>query len=341
MEIESTPISISTLAARNGLKGQTLRKQYKEKISGYRNWVQLEHAEEYMLYPENLGSDMSLDETCLSNGDVYTILTNKAAQGGKGTVAAMIRGVATDVVSSVLKKIPLSKRLKVKTVTTDLSSAMMLTVRKTFPGASLINDRFHVQQLISEAVDQLRIRHRWEVLEAENKAIREHRARRKAAKTKEERELIGQWEPERMDNGETLPQIMARSRHIVLKHESNWNEQQRQRAKILFAKFPDLETAYNLFLKLVEIFNKKSTPAVARLNLAKWYNDVEAFGDNQFNKVLETFENHNTTIINYFEQRLTNASAESFNAKIKAFRTQFRGVGDIKFFMFRLATLYS
>lgn len=341
MEIESTPISISTLAARNGLKGQTLRKQYKEKISGYRNWNQLEHAEEYMLYPENLGSDMSLDETCLSNGDVYTILTNKAAHGGKGTVAAMIRGVATDVVSSVLKKIPLSKRLKVKTVTTDLSSAMMLTVRKTFPGASLINDRFHVQQLISEAVDQLRIRHRWEVLEAENKAIREHRARRKAAKTKEERELIGQWEPERMDNGETLPQIMARSRHIVLKHESNWNEQQRQRAKILFAKFPDLETAYNLFLKLVEIFNKKSTPAVARLNLAKWYNDVEAFGDNQFNKVLETFENHNTTIINYFEQRLTNASAESFNAKIKAFRTQFRGVGDIKFFMFRLATLYS
>lgn len=301
----------------------------------------MEHAEEYMLYPENLGSDMSLDETCLSNGDVYTILTNKAAHGGKGTVAAMIRGVATDVVSSVLKKIPLSKRLKVKTVTTDLSSAMMLTVQKTFPGASLINDRFHVQQLISEAVDQLRIRHRWEVLEAENKAIREHRARRKAAKTKEERELIGQWEPERMDNGETLPQIMARSRHIVLKHESNWNEQQRQRAKILFAKFPDLETAYNLFLKLVEIFNKKSTPAVARLNLAKWYNDVEAFGDNQFNKVLETFENHNTTIINYFEQRLTNASAESFNAKIKAFRTQFRGVGDIKFFMFRLATLYS
>ena len=294
-----------------------------------------------MLYPENLGSDMSLDETCLSNGDVYTILTNKAAHGGKGTVAAIIRGVATDVVSSVLKKIPLSKRLKVKTVTTDLSSAMMLTVRKTFPGASLINDRFHVQQLISEAVDQLRIRHRWEVLEAENKAIMEHRARRKAAKTKEERELIGQWEPERMDNGETLPQIMARSRHIVLKHESNWNEQQRQRAKILFAKFPDLERAYNLFLKLVEIFNKKSTPAVARLNLAKWYNDVEAFGDNQFNKVLETFENHNTTIINYFEQRLTNASAESFNAKIKAFRTQFRGVGDIKFFMFRLATLYS
>lgn len=253
----------------------------------------------------------------------------------------MIRGVATDTVSAILKKIPLCERLKVKTVTTDLSSAMMLTVRTAFPGASLVNDRFHVQQLITEAVDQLCVRHRWEVLDAENKAIREHRARRKAAKTKEERDLIGQWEPERMDNGETLPQIMARSRHIVLKHNSKWNGRQRERAKILFRKFPDLESAYGLFLRLVDIFNGKVEPAVARLNLARWYNEVEAFGNNEFNKVLETFENHNATIINYFEQRLTNASAESFNAKIKAFRTQFRGVGDLKFFMFRLATLYS
>lgn len=284
---------------------------------------------------------MSLDETCLSNGDVYTILTNKAAHGGKGALAAMVRGVAADAVSAILRKIPLRKRLEVRTVTTDLSSAMMLTVRTVFPAAALVNDRFHVQQLISEAVDQLRIRHRWEVLDAENKAIREHRARRKAAKTKAERELVGQWEPERMANGETMPQIMARSRHIILKHKTKWNDQQRARAKILFGKFPDLETAYNLFLKLVDIFNRKSTAAVARLNLARWYNEVSVFGSNEFNKVLETFENHNATIINYFERRLTNASAESFNAKIKAFRTQFRGVGDMKFFMFRLATLYS
>lgn len=341
MEIESTAVSISTLAVRNGLNGQTLRKQYKERISDYRTWDQYGHAEDYILYPDNIGEDLSLDETSLSNGDVYTVLTNKAAHGRKGAIVAMIKGVATDTVSAVLKRIPLRKRLKVKTVTTDLSSAMMLTARKAFPGSSLVNDRFHVQQLIAEAVDQLRIRHRWEVLDTENKAIREHRARRKAAKTKAERDAIGQWEPERMDNGETLPQIMARSRHIILRHKSKWNEQQKARAKILFAKFPDLEKAYGLFLRLVEIFNAKDIPAVARMNLARWYNEVEAFGNTEFNKVLETFENHNTTIVNYFERRLTNASAESFNAKIKAFRTQFRGVGDIKFFMYRLSMLYA
>ena len=284
---------------------------------------------------------MSLDETCLSNGEVYTILTNKAAHGGKGALAAMVRGVASDKVSAILKMVPVEQRRKVETVTTDLSSAMMLTARSVFPKAQLVNDRFHVQQLMSEAVDQMRIVLRWEVLDAENKAIREHRARRRAAHTRAEKELIGEWEPERMSNGETKPLIMARSRHIILMHKSKWNAQQQARAEILFQMFPDLEKAYSLYLSLVDIFNKKSKPGVARLDLARWYNDVEKFGYDGFNKVIETFENHNDTIVNYFEDRLTNASAESFNAKIKAFRTQFRGVGDIKFFMYRLATLYS
>ena len=260
---------------------------------------------------------MSLDETCLSNGEVYTILTNKAAHGGKGALAAMVRGVASDKVSAILKMVPVEQRRKVETVTTDLSSAMMLTARSVFPKAQLVNDRFHVQQLMSEAVDQMRIVLRWEVLDAENKAIREHRARRRAAHTRAEKELIGEWEPERMSNGETKPQIMARSRHIILMHKSKWNAQQQARAEILFQMFPDLEKAYSLYLSLVDIFNKKSKPGVARLDLARWYNDVEKFGYDGFNKVIETFENHNDTIVNYFEDRLTNASAESFNAKIK------------------------
>ena len=196
------------------------------------------------------------------------MLTNKAAHGRSGALVAMVRGVSTDTVSSVLRKIPLRKRLEVADVTTDLSSAMMLTVRTSFPRARLVNDRFHVQQLISEAIDQMRLRYRWEVLDAENRAIREHREARRAARTKQERELIGAWEPKRMENGETMPQIMARSRHIILKHKSKWNGQQKRRAKILFRQFPRLEQAYDIFLQLVDIFNRKSKPEQARLNLA-------------------------------------------------------------------------
>lgn len=294
-----------------------------------------------MLFPNNIGASMSLDETSLSNGEVYTILTNKDAQGKKCCLAAMIKGVASEKVSEIIKLIPLSLRCKVLNITTDLSSSMMLIVRNSFPKAKLINDRFHVQQLLTQAIDQLRIRYRWEVLDEENRAIKEYNTRRKASKTKEEKKLLPNWQPMIMENGETKAQIMARSRFIMRMHSTKWNAQQSKRAEILFKMYPRLKQAYNIYLELVDIFNKRSTPDVARLNLAKWYNSVINFKEKSFNKVVETFKNHNRTIINYFEDRLTNASAESFNAKIKALRSQFRGVGDVKFFMYRLAKLYA
>ncbi|MCC9044432.1 transposase [Myroides sp. M-43] len=53
----------------------------------------------------------------------------------------------------------------------------------------------------------------------------------------------------------------------------------------------------------------------------------------QFGTVINTMQINYKTILNYFDNRSTNASAESFNAKIKAFRAQFRGVRDIDFFL--------
>ncbi|MCW3789899.1 transposase [Marinilabiliaceae bacterium AAT] len=45
--------------------------------------------------------------------------------------------------------------------------------------------------------------------------------------------------------------------------------------------------------------------------------------------------------MNYFNNRSTNAAAESFNAKIKEFRRQFRGASDVKFFLFRLTKFFA
>ena len=43
----------------------------------------------------------------------------------------------------------------------------------------------------------------------------------------------------------------------------------------------------------------------------------------------------------FFDNRATNASAESFNCKIKTFRAQLRGVSDIKYFLYRLTKIYA
>ena len=48
----------------------------------------------------------------------------------------------------------------------------------------------------------------------------------------------------------------------------------------------------------------------------------------------------NFFVLNYFIARSTNASAESLNSKMKAFRAQLRGVSDLPFFMYRLSTIF-
>ena len=73
--------------------------------------------------------------------------------------------------------------------------------------------------------------------------------------------------------------------------------------------------------------------------LARWYDKVEKLTGNQFITVLKTSQNHYDTMLNFFVDRSTNAFAEAFNAKVKAFRAQFHGVTDIPFFLYRLSKL--
>ena len=60
-------------------------------------------AEEYVLFPENIGTHLSIDETCLSHDELYTIVTNKAFKGRKGSLVAMVKGKAIDAENERIK----------------------------------------------------------------------------------------------------------------------------------------------------------------------------------------------------------------------------------------------
>jgi transposase len=75
--------------------------------------------------------------------------------------------------------------------------------------------------------------------------------------------------------------------------------------------------------------------------LAHWYKNVEYADFKNYNILLTSITFNYHSIINYFDSRSTNASAESFSAKIKAFRSQFTGVRNIDFFLFRLSNLFA
>lgn len=103
------------------------------------------HADDWMVFAQNIGSYLSIDETSLSNGELYTILTNKAAKGKKGVLVAMIKGTRAEDVVEALKIIPLSERRKVREITLDMAASMGQIARQCFPKATRVIDRFHVQ----------------------------------------------------------------------------------------------------------------------------------------------------------------------------------------------------
>jgi transposase len=78
----------------------------------------------------------------------------------------------------------------------------------------------------------------------------------------------------------------------------------------------------------------------AKVGLQRWYKKVEEENIEPFIVAAESIKAYEDTILNYFNNRSTNASAESFNAKLKGFRTLVRGVRDVKFFLFRVSKLY-
>jgi transposase len=48
---------------------------------------------------------------------------------------------------------------------------MRLIAKKCFPNAVQVIDRFHVQQLAIEALQEIRIKYKWDALYVENSAI--------------------------------------------------------------------------------------------------------------------------------------------------------------------------
>lgn len=312
-----------------GIKGRTLNRYYRDFISDFKSWSSEVGDSQYLLYPENISFQLSIDEVALSQDELYTVVTSKKAKGRKGCIVAIMQGVQSEKIIKYLQKIPIDLRRKVKEVTLDMASNMKLIAENCFTKASLVIDRFHVQQLASEALQNLRIKHRWKAIDNENEQIK---VSKKAGSI---------YYPYLFQNGDSDKQLLARSRYLLYKSTEKWTPEQRLRAKILFSQYPDLKQAYNLCQQLRGIYQSSTEKPVAMTKLAHWYKDVEKAGFKQFNTVMNTISNNYNNILNYFENRSTNASAESFNAKIKAFRTQFRGVRDKKFFLYRLTQIYA
>ena len=295
-----------------------LDRAYKDHLSGYDETV----APEELFFPENLGEKLTIDETSLINGELYTIVTNKT----KGKCVAVMKGTkAAEITKKLMDHFPVETRMTVGEVTLDMDEGFDWVVRQCFPNAEFIVDRFHVQKLVMECMQALRITER-------QKILTQRRECKKGGTSFRETPY---------ENGDTPRQLLARARYLLFKPSASWTETQKLRATILFREYPDMQRGYELAQSLKKLYDKHMTRDVAAVLLRQWCEHCENSGISEMQDAAASVLRHEGRILNYWNNRATNAFAESFNAKIKGFRGMLRGVKDIKFFLFRCQVYFS
>ena len=101
--------------------------------------------------------------------------------------------------------------------------------------------------------------------------------------------------------------------YFIVTNDIKWSENQLQRAHLLFELYPDIQKAYSLTQGLRNIFEKTTDKIIHFARLDKWHEKVNQSGFKSFNTISRTIINHYQTILNYFDNKSTNASAESFS----------------------------
>lgn len=284
-----------------------------------------------ILEPKNLGRNMTIDDKNLKK-EGYTIISNKDT--GKIFLMIMTRK-AKIICDTILDNVSFKLLLKVKNITKDLASGYDWVARICFMNAVKIADKFHVISLGLSSLQAVRIRLRQAMLTAERKAKEEKDKKKKEKNKKEFKNTI-------LSNGETVKELLARSRYLLFKFKKEWTDTQRERAIILFKLYPEIKESYSLICQFRSFYKTKiGRTKQAEYLLHQWYKQVDASSIDEIKNFASTVKKHEGEILTYFYEGQTNAFAESLNAKLQRFLIASYGFRHRNFFHFRIKKHFS
>jgi transposase len=319
-----------------GLKPRTLYYWYKENLSGYRRakasgqWGDkairiadkatgeiLVEKDVPIAKAENMGSNMTIDEKQIGK-TMYTVMTN----ADTGKIALLAQTLKPEELQQAIDSYLTEQASKVRSVSCDMSPSYKKFSRQAFPNAELVIDKFHVVKHLMDALQQVR------------KQLKTQCLNSNATLTLPDKEQTV-W---------TDIELLERSRYILCKMQSEWNEDEKQMMAHLFYSYPPLQKAYDLTQKLRQWYHHKNigrhSDFIER-DLDNWCDDVLQSKLPPFRAVSKMIEKHQPDIINYFKKGRTNAKAENMNGKIQRFLANNFGIKDRDFFFYRLAGYFS
>ena len=152
----------------------------------------------------------------------------------------------------------------------DFSDSMRGIVRTCFPQAGITLDCFHMMKMICDAVEERRLRCKREAVKELNKLraafkkklkkLSERRSKYRKAHPKNYkghrrgRKPTRKFKASKMSNGETLLDVMIRSRAQLMESGDKWNENQKKRYNVIKGKYPEIARGYELLSSIRSIF---------------------------------------------------------------------------------------
>jgi transposase len=214
---------------------------------------------------------------------------------------------------------------EVKSVSCDMSPSYKKFCKEVFPNTRLVVDKFHVIKHLMDALQQVRKQLKTQCLN--------------------DKSLVSQPDEDPgLERAWTDVELLERSRYILCKMQSDWDEDEKQMMEHLFNRFPVLQSAYLLTQKLRLWYNGRNIGKnlnTLENELNNWCDEVNQAKIAAFKAVRKMIEKHQDDILNYFREGQTNAKAENMNGKIQRFLANNFGIRDRDFFLYRVAGYFS
>ena len=124
-------------------------------------------------------------------------------------------------------------------------------------------------------------------------------------------------------------ELLKGSMWALRKEKQDLTPEEHQTLSRLFRLSPDLKTAYDLQIRLTNIFEERISIDTAKIKIQKWIVAVAKSGLRCFDSFINTLGRWWNEILNYFVARETSGFVEGFNNKIKVLKRRCYGITNV------------
>jgi len=210
--------------------------------------------------------------------------------GGRAVWAAEGRNAKT--LERFFEELGPERCAKLEAVTTDMSESYLSVVRRCAPSTTIVIDRFHVQRLVHDALDEVR-----------RAQVREH------GDTEEGRAI-------------------KKTRWSLQKNPWNLDGLDQQKLARVQATNRSLYRAYLLKATLCAQLDRQQ-PNVARDRIEEWIGWAMRSRLEPFRKAAQTIRTYLEGIVAYVRTGLSNGRSEGFNAKVRTITSRSYGFHSV------------